>query len=415
MPQSNIIYPFNNAVLHDYDGDLSKRWNIQYWVFDLDLEKKVRQIIWIPTSQKTVRQRKDWSKEYILRINQLLAQGYALSKKTKPIGLGVNLTVHSKLTDCLDEALKIKINNAKALVSKKDRELNDATKNKGGNTIRTYKSSKNVVFDWLRSDGLENITIREFCFDERNEQQTKYVYFFRDYLLEERENSARTANNVIAHLRSLLNELKGRKIISFNPASNTPRLPTQHGRNVAFRKEDKIKLITDIKDNSKELYLFVCFIYYCYIRPDEIRFLKIKNILKNQIYVDSSISKNNRSEYVLIPDHFNEIIDSLGLRLRHPESYIFFRVTVDNKQIHWGKNYFYRQHEKFLEKLKLGSDFTLYSWKHTGVCDAHDENVPIDYLRQQLRHTSLETTQNYLKSLGLVINLDITKKFPKLI
>jgi len=57
----------------------------------------------------------------------------------------------------------------------------------------------------------------------------------------------------------------------------------------------------------------------------------------------------------------------------------------------------------------LGSDYTLYSWKHSGVVAAYNAGVDIKTIQSQCRHQSLEQTDIYLKSLGLGINKAINK------
>ncbi len=46
-------------------------------------------------------------------------------------------------------------------------------------------------------------------------------------------------------------------------------------------------------------------------------------------------------------------------------------------------------------------DVTMYSWKHTGNCNAYRAGADIKALQQQNRHHSLEMTDVYLRSMGL--------------
>lgn len=56
---------------------------------------------------------------------------------------------------------------------------------------------------------------------------------------------------------------------------------------------------------------------------------------------------------------------------------------------------------KLIKSLKLGTDYTLYSWKHSGV--------DIKSIQNQCRHHSLEQTDIYLKSLGLGVSQAINQ------
>jgi integrase len=64
---------------------------------------------------------------------------------------------------------------------------------------------------------------------------------------------------------------------------------------------------------------------------------------------------------------------------------------------------------KLTRDLNLSKDYTLYSWKHSGVVAAYKAGIDIKTIQSQCRHQSLEQTDIYLKSLGLNVNLAINK------
>ena len=68
---------------------------------------------------------------------------------------------------------------------------------------------------------------------------------------------------------------------------------------------------------------------------------------------------------------------------------------------------------KLIKELNLGSDYTLYSWKHSGVVAAYNAGIDIKTIQNQCRHHSLEQTDIYLKSLGLGVSQAINQ-IPKL-
>jgi len=68
---------------------------------------------------------------------------------------------------------------------------------------------------------------------------------------------------------------------------------------------------------------------------------------------------------------------------------------------------------KLVKELNLGKDYTLYSWKHSGVVAAYNAGVDIKTIQGQCRHQGLEQTDIYLKSLGLGVSLAMNK-IPKL-
>lgn len=65
--------------------------------------------------------------------------------------------------------------------------------------------------------------------------------------------------------------------------------------------------------------------------------------------------------------------------------------------------------QKLIKDLNLSNDYTLYSWKHSGVVAAYNAGVDIKTIQNHCRHQSLEQTDIYLKSLGLGVSQAINK------
>ena len=54
-----------------------------------------------------------------------------------------------------------------------------------------------------------------------------------------------------------------------------------------------------------------------------------------------------------------------------------------------------------------GRGYTLYSWKHKGAVNAYLSGVGIKQLQLMLRHSTVQMTDIYLKSLGLRTDTNI--------
>ena len=192
-------------------------------------------------------------------------------------------------------------------------------------------------------------------------------------------------------------------------------------KNKAYSKVQQ-KQILELADD--QLKLTIQFIFYCFMRPNEIRLLKIKNInLKHKrIFIPGDIAKNNKGEYVTIPSHFFRILSKLQLETFNPEYYLIGKTSgkiyprlVKPGEKPFSINKMSERHRNLLKRLDLaGGDYTLYSWKHTGVVSAYQAGVDIKSIQFQCRHYSLEMTDRYLKSLGLFKNSEIFEKMPKL-
>ncbi len=68
------------------------------------------------------------------------------------------------------------------------------------------------------------------------------------------------------------------------------------------------------------------------------------------------------------------------------------RVDQMNKMIN-------KKIRKAAESVKLGIDVTLYTARHTFASLLNEQNVPLSYIKEQLGHTDIRTTQHYLDSI----------------
>lgn len=160
-----------------------------------------------------------------------------------------------------------------------------------------------------------------------------------------------------------------------------------------------------------QLRLAIQFLFYTFIRPGELRGLKIQDINFEYGFIEipSEISKNRKTQKVLIPSGFSKILHSLKV---YPNSfYIFSKTGVPGKnQI--GVNWFNNEHRKVLDTLKIRGRYAFYSWKHTGVVKAVQAGCNLKDLQLQLRHHSLDMVNEYLKNLGVLMSEDLRTKFP---
>ena len=58
--------------------------------------------------------------------------------------------------------------------------------------------------------------------------------------------------------------------------------------------------------------------------------------------------------------------------------------------------------------------YKLYSWKHTGNVRAVKSGITLYDLQKHNGHSSIETTEGYLKNLISISSADITSSFPEI-
>ncbi|WP_421798465.1 tyrosine-type recombinase/integrase [Haliscomenobacter sp.] len=170
------------------------------------------------------------------------------------------------------------------------------------------------------------------------------------------------------------------------------------------------KLSKEISSRDPQLWMFVQFIYYCFIRPRELVFLRAENVLleNNQIYIPGHISKNKKSEYVTIPDAFRPVLEYI--KELSPDRLLFPSPLDVTKPLGFDK--MYRRHQKIIKALGFGKGYVLYSWKHTGAVQAVKAGIPLKELQIQLRHHSLDQVDQYLRQMGVFDLVRLQANFP---
>ncbi|MCH2044796.1 MAG: tyrosine-type recombinase/integrase [Saprospiraceae bacterium] len=232
---------------------------------------------------------------------------------------------------------------------------------------------------------------------------------FFDFLLEEKRLRPATYNNYLGILDRLLRPLgyTGTKHIA---KIKRDCVPARY-----FTRSQANFIISRLEEENPPLWFFVQFVYYCFLRPrTELRLLKVGNIIleDQKILVPYNIAKNKKTQYVIIPDAFIDLVEK-KVKGRNPNEYLFLSTKFPNQPT--GVNTFAAQHRKLLKKYGFETRFyKLYSWKHTGAVVAAKNNIHIKQLQIQLRHHSLDQVNDYLRQMGVTDMDDFSSKMPSI-
>lgn len=176
----------------------------------------------------------------------------------------------------------------------------------------------------------------------------------------------------------------------------------------------QVALLKEELSKNETLWVFVQMIFYCYIRPKEIRFLKVAdvNIDEATIRLKSNITKNRKLGVVTIPRVFQSTL-SLYIKGKKPGEWLFPSARDFSKPI--SRNHMINKHQDILKELGYDtSEYCLYSWKHTGVVMAVKANISLKYLQLQLRHSSLDMVNKYLRQLGITDLSEFADRMPSI-
>jgi integrase len=234
---------------------------------------------------------------------------------------------------------------------------------------------------------------------------------YSDHLI--KQFSQKSHNNQILNMGTLFNMMVEREIILKNPFAKIKKKPVDIGKNIAYSDQQREQIKNYLERNHLPIYMLVQFIYYCFIRPNELMQLQVRHIdfSGKQIQIPANISKNRNQSSVEIPETF---FDQVKERFSNmPADYYLFGKGLIPGEIKVHRNRASAAHKKVLDDLKITGDHTLYSWKHTGAVAAIKSGMNPYTLMRQLRHSSLDQTMIYLKSLGLTSNSEFSLKQPK--
>jgi hypothetical protein len=192
-----LKYPYRESV-SDQNGDLSKVWTVNYYVWSERKNMLVRKRT--EFKQPTKKERYDQAKNLIAVINEALREGRIIDEIVVPE------TEISKNTT-LKNAIQFFVNSKRNTASK--------------NTIKGYGKDLKVFEEWAENAGLLHTEIHKFG--------TKQVYLFSDFLdnkvkLDKDGNatkkigySKKTYSNFIGTLRTMWTMFTAREILTVNP------------------------------------------------------------------------------------------------------------------------------------------------------------------------------------------------------
>ncbi len=366
-------YPFKPATLYTANDDLSKRWRVTFYVWDTRVHQLVRKQKWIGANFQTKTQRIKEANRLIRSINKLLEDGYHISDTSARKANSTNLTLISWL-----DAWKWAALQKKADVRPRAAQLLDFMLER----LEKYliqSNQHNLPLQYVSREHVEHFLAFLFKKDLTNSTKNLYLKF----------------------VKLLFNQLVQAEKIPQSPAKSFPLLSVNEVHQQGFQDEIKTKFLQKYQANCPEILPIIQYIYYSFIRPGELLKLQVKHILPKTIFIPGHISKNKKSEHVLISPALNNFLEKNKIRT-YPEHYFLIGFNGLPALKKPCTHYFSNRHLAVRRILGLGDEYTLYCWKHTGVTDTYRQTLDIEFVSRQCRHSSLDMTKRYLRGLGLL-------------
>lgn len=371
--------------LYNFGGDLSKKWYVYFSVKDPKSGKMITQKVYNGLFKvKTFSGRMKIAEKLIGEYAELLKNGYnPLLDDTKAI-----------YTDNLQYFHAARVY--------RERKLNNKTFNYFANeylrietsgletaSISTYKSKIRTFNSWLILKQYHEVDISAI---------NNYIIIeFFTYLNNERKSSASTYRKYKNLITDIFEFAINRKAINTNPVSRLPRcLRVTDKAPKPINSKDVIEFIDKII-NYPQLYLFIMFEYYCFMRPGEIRLMQISWIDwgNGVIRIPKNMNKTKITKTPIIPNVFMQILRNDYKLHELPKTwYVIGKDKCPGLSV-TGKNTMRNRFNVIRKELHMPIDYMLYSWKHTGNGRLEKAGASPYERKGQNGHTTISTTERY--------------------
>ncbi len=266
-------------------------------------------------------------------------------------------------------------------------------------TMRSYSNNAKFFKAYLE-EFLPNIKAQDFSRADaqaylayREEEAHKHKSKRGD----QTEMSTRTLNNHIKSHRLFFAWGIEEELITNNPFAQLKLQRTEEKRRDLVTDNALEKVKEYLTENNQKGFLLVCMLIYSgFIRPKEIRELRIRDIhIKDHcIIVPPEVSKNHCSRVVGITAEIEQLMQDLHLDVLPMDYYICGKDLVPNCIVASSALYS-KAWVDMRKKLHLPETMQLYSLKDTGITNMLENGVPAIDVMKQAGHHDLSMTSRY--------------------
>lgn len=363
MPKSQLTQFIDYRPAELKEG---KRWYINFYVKDpTDENNWIRQQISF-NRIKSVSERRKQGKKVAAEITRKLADGW------NPILEGEAPKGFTKLFNALDIYIRYK-----------KKELRP-------DTYRTYNSYVDKLKDWLTGIEKQNIYVLNFT-----------VAMARDLMNNIYTNvGERTFNNNLNGYQRIWRWMIENSYASQNPFDGITKKQEKEKIRIQFIEEDDRKKIREyFIDKNRQMYVITLLAFYNLIRPKEITFLKFEylHIDKGYIRIPGFVSKNKKERYSTIPDI---LLSELKIMLNQPHNdgdFLFSQNSLKPGKLQLNPRRIAKHWSNMRTAIGLEKNIQFYSLRDTGIIQKLRDGISPDEVMYQADHSSLETTNKYVK------------------
>lgn len=276
-------------------------------------------------------------------------------------------------------------------------------------TISDYKTRKNLFIQWLTSNNLQLLDVNDF-------QDIHFISFMNWLVSPEGRNVGKTSqDNYKRCLSSLFGKLVKDKIISKNPvdfetSKNKPE------KNKPFTGYEVLAIRDYLLENDLQLYYFILFVIYAFLRPVEIIRLVCGSFNMKEKYLNVKTKTDpNKVKKIIAPiNNYLKLIDVTTLPKKahlftNTGDFIIWDASEKSKVDHFGNRF-----KKVKLALGFGEDYGIYSFRHTAAIDVYNSLLKngkshrdaVQSLMNYIGHKNEKTTEIYLREVQEMLPKD---------
>lgn len=224
-----------------------------------------------------------------------------------------------------------------------------------------------------------------------------FVVDFLDYLILDKDVSATTRNNYRTWLSTFGSWLVERRYVTSNPVEGTHLLREKEKLRDALPPSALARMREYLYKNNRHFLLACMMEYYTFIRPDELRHIRIGDISvsNREVTVPAEVAKNHRERRVGLNTKVLLLMNELHT-FDSPSHYYLFSDSLKPGTDMIYLNRFRYEWKKMRQALRWPDSYQFYSLKDAGIRDlANAEGVVV--ARDQAGHSDVAVTNRYLK------------------
>ncbi len=266
-----------------------------------------------------------------------------------------------------------------------------------GMAVKTYRNyvSKYRMFDsWLSKEGYSG--------NDLSTISPEIVQQFFYFLINDEQLAKITVTKYKHMMERLFDWCVKKKYLKVSPMQDIPTTTRRNDQAPRpINEADIDRLVSEIKDNDRQLWLAVQLEYYCFLRPGlEMRMAQVHwfDLARGIISVPKELIKTRNNKVVIIPKQMRKhLMEEWKLHL-YPSSYYVIGQNGVPGPVPLGSNNLRNRFNIIRDRLDLPTQYKLYSFKHTGNARMADADIPMYDRQRQNGHLSMKSTEEYLKN-----------------